>query len=163
MGFWDSVKSIAGSAVGDVEKGWDAVTSGAWTAPTPQVNSSPPPPHQPGNWTAPDPSAKGQLMVQTDALNAVADSIRSYLPDLEQKISKAKGTGSGINSLSFWSAGAQITQNMLSTADGFDAAAKATSDTHTDAAKALNDNASTYEDTEQKNARSAQNINSQLV
>lgn len=143
-----------------VENTYDEVTSGAHTAPTPQLNSSPPPAVPAKVWTAPDVSGDGHITVHRDHLTSAADVIRASLPDLDAAINRVNSRRGAFDSLMTWATGQSLAGNLVSAVEGFAAAGQETSDAHGAAAQNLSDTAAAYEDAETSNTQTMGNVGS---
>ncbi|MCL2586203.1 MAG: type VII secretion target [Streptosporangiales bacterium] len=155
MGFWDDLNPVhdVKAVVGDVKTAWTEVTSGAQTAPTPTIGSSPPPAAQPNQWTAPSVDSSGHIKVHHGALTSAADVIKSYVSELESAINEVNGHIGSFDSLAGWATGASFCGNLTSAVTAFAQAGGDTSQAHADAAKNLSDSSSTYDSTESANAQ----------
>lgn len=147
--------------VGDAKNAFDEVTSGAHTAPTPQVNSSPPETVQPQVWTAPAVGGSGHITVHRDALVDASDIVRKHLPELDAAINRVNSHSNAFDSLMTWATGSSFGGNLISAVEGFATTSQQTSDAHSAVAQNLSDTAATYEDAESTNTQAARNVGSQ--
>ena len=147
--------------VGDAKNAFDEVTSGAHTAPTPQVNSSPPASAQAQVWTAPAVGGNGQITVHRDALVDASDVVRKHLPELDAAINRVNSHSSAFDSLMTWQTGSAFAGNLIAAVEGFATTSQQTSDAHASTAQNLSDTAATYEAAETSNTQAARNVNSQ--
>lgn len=144
-----------------IEHGGEEFLTGAYTAPTPQVNGKPSGPVQPAKWTAPDVSGNGQITVQRDHLTTASDVLKQNLPELNNAITAVQQLYGSFDCLSSWPAGQAMCQNLLSAVEGFATTGQQTSDAHAATAQNLSDTAGTYEDAETSNLQAINGIGSQ--
>ena len=158
MGFdWNPIHDV--EQLGhDAKSAWDEVTSGANTAPVPQVTSSPPPPVQPRTWTAPAVNASGHITVHHGALTTASDVIKNYVTEIDNAVSEVTSHIMAFDSLMGWDTGASFGGNLQNAVTAFTQAGQDTSQAHADTAGNLQSTAATYGDTETANARLASNI-----
>jgi hypothetical protein len=147
--------------IGWVEDKVDEVTSGAHTAPTPTVNSSPPATVQPQVWTAPNVSASGHITVHRDALTNASDVVKRHLPALDDAINRVNAHSSAFDSLMTWATGSDFAGNLSSAVQGFALTSQQTSDAHAATAQNLSDTASTYEEAETSNTQAVGTVSAQ--
>ena len=141
---------------------FDEVTSGAHTAATPTVHSSPPVTVPPQVWTAPDVSGDGHITVHRDALTNASDVVKRHLQDLDDAINRVNSHSAAFDSLMTWATGAAFGSNLATAVQGFALTSQQTSDAHGTAAQNLSDTASTYEDAETSNTRAVGTVSAQL-
>lgn len=132
--------------------------TGADTAPTPQVNSSPPAQEAPKTWAAPDVSADQHITVHRDHLTSAADVIKAHLPELDAAVRDVEQQLNAFTSLAGWQAGEQIRQNLEALVQACAKLGQQTSDTHAQAAGALYETAAAYGSAEDANTQAANNV-----
>lgn len=147
--------------VHDGENLYDEVTSGAHTAPTPQVTSSPPGAKHAQVWTAPAVGGDGHITVHRDALVDASDIVRKHLPDLDAAINRVNSHSSAFDSLMTWETGAAFAGNLIAAVQGFATTSQQTGEAHAATAQNLSDTAGTYEDAETSSTQAARNVGSQ--
>lgn len=157
MGIWDDLNPVhdVESLAHGAKELWNDVTSGANTAPVPQVNSSPPRAVQPRTWTAPDVNASGHLTVHHGALTSAADVIKNYVTDLDNAINEITTHYSSFDSLMGWDTGSSFGGNLTAAVTAFTSAGNDTSEAHASTASNLTQTAAVYSDTETTNAQLA--------
>lgn len=136
----------------------DAFLTGAHTAPTPQITSTPPAEVQPETWQAPDVSKSGHIVVHRDHLTTASDVLKAHLPELQMWVRNLQQLQGSFDSLAAWPQGQQMCQNLMTLAESFTQVGQQTHDAHADAASNLTDTASTYEAAETDNTQAAKGI-----
>lgn len=134
---------------------FNEITSGANTAPCPQVGSAPPGPPPRRAWQAPDVSGAGQVTVHRDDLHTAAGVIRSCLPELDAAVHAVQQHTGAFDSLQGWEAANQMMENLLTAVQGFAQLGGQASDAHTAHAKKLTDSAAAYAEAEQRGTQAA--------
>lgn len=133
-----------GDLFSDAKHAFTEVTSGAYTAPTPKVGSSPPAPARPRTWTAPTVKDSGHIEVHHGALIDAAETIRKYVPELEAALKRVSSHSGAFESLMSWATGAAFGGNLSAAVSAFGSAGKQTSEAHLIHAKNAQDCAETY-------------------
>lgn len=129
--------------------------TGAWTADTPQVSSSPMPKKPPAQWKAPDVSHPGNLHVSTGDLTSASDVLKASLPELDNAISMLQQHESAMSSLSGWQAGNDLQAMYQALVQQCVALTKNQSTIHLETAQQLKQTAATYDAAEKANADAA--------
>lgn len=130
------------------ESKWNEVTSGANTAPTPQVNSSPPPAPLAKTWQSPDVSHPGHIQVNTSHLTTAADAIKARLPELDEAVNAVKQQMEAFSSLQGWQAAEQTRTRLNALVQQCVALGQEKSDVQTKAALDLSRSADEYREKE---------------
>lgn len=139
---------------------WNQVTSGANTAPTPQVNSSPGTAAPPPTWKAPDVSHPGHLQVNTSDLTTASDVIKAHVPELDAAVQAVNEQLSAFTSLSGWTAAEQMRSRLEALVQQCAALAQERSDVQTKAALDLSASADLYREKEAATTKAVKNLGS---
>lgn len=131
-----------------IESKWNEVTSGANTAPTPQVSTSPPAGPLAKTWNAPNVSHPGHLQVNTSHLASAADVIKTRLPDLDEAVNAVTQQLDAFGSLSGWQAGEQMKAQLTALVQQCAALGKEQSNVNAKAALDLTRSAEAYQNNE---------------
>lgn len=145
---------------GDIVGAGEEFLTGANTAPTPQVNSKPPGPVEPKQWSAPDVNADGHITVHRDHLTQASDVLKAHLTDIRDAISQIQQQYGSFDCLQSWPQGQTMCQNLMSMVESFAQVTQDTHDAHAAAASNLAETASTYEQAETSNTKAAQSAGS---
>lgn len=132
--------------------------TGADTAPVPQVSSYPPAREAPKTWVAPDVSAQGEIVVHRDRLTAAADMIKNHLPELDAAVQNLEKQLNAFTSLAGWEAGDQIRRNLEDLARACAKYGQRVSNANEQAAEALIQTTTTYQQVEDSNAATAKTL-----
>lgn len=146
-----------GGAVGLFDAA-DAFLTGAHTAPTPQISSTPPAEVQPEQWQAPDVSNSGQLVVHRDHLTTASDVLKAHLPELQMWVRNLQDLSGNFDCLASWPQGQQMCQNLMTLVESFAQVGQQTHDAHADAASNLTATAGAYEAAETDSTQAANGV-----